>query len=315
MYVSPTDKAAVVRRIGASLGFDGVGIARVGALNRAAYLRDWLERGCAGHMDYLRRHVEQRIDPGMLLEGARSVIVVALNYEQAAPERTGEQPTGRVAKYAWGDDYHRIVRDRLKTMIERMRNTIDGPFQARVCVDTAPILERHWAAAAGIGWIGKNTMVLHPKLGSYFVLGEIITTLELTCDVPVADRCGTCTRCLEACPTKALPAPYQMDASRCISYFTIELRDEIPVDYHPAIGDWIFGCDICQEVCPFNRDVPASTAFSTRPPGPYPALNEILSWRPEDYAASLRRSAMKRAKLPMLKRNAAIALANQRSRK
>jgi len=312
--VSPTDKAAAVRRIAASLGFDRVGIARAGPVTRAAYLRDWLERGCAGRMDYLRRHLEQRMDPGMLLEGARSVIVVALNYQQPAPERTDERPTGRVAKYAWGDDYHRIVRDRLEAMIDEMRGAIDEPLQARACVDTAPILERQWAAAAGIGWIGKNTMVLHPELGSYFFLGEIVTTLELACDAPMTNHCGTCTRCLEACLTKAFRAPYQLDASRCISYFTIELRDEIPAEYHAAIGDWIFGCDICQQVCPFNRDVPASTAFSIRPPGPYPALSEILSWRPEDYAANLRRSAMKRAKLAMLKRNAAIALANQRSR-
>ncbi|MHC4092259.1 MAG: tRNA epoxyqueuosine(34) reductase QueG [Planctomycetota bacterium] len=312
--MSPEEKAASVRRIATSLGFDRIGIARAEPIDRAAYLRDWLERGYAGRMDYLRHRFEQRIDPRMLLAAARSVIVVALNYQQPTPKHSDDEPTGRVAKYAWGDDYHKIVKDRLWATVHRMRSVIDEPFEARVCVDTSPVLEREWAAAAGIGWIGKNTMVLDPKLGSYFFLGEIITTLDLACDTPATHHCGTCTRCLDACPTRAFPAPYQMDASRCISYLTIELRDEVPTDFRGPIGDWIFGCDICQEVCPFNSDAPASTVFAIRAPGPFPTLKEMLAWTSDDYRDKLRGSAMKRAKLPMLKRNAAIALANLTAR-
>lgn len=308
--MSPSEKSASLRRLAANLGFDRVGIASAGPITRADYLRGWLEQGRAGQMDYLHRLFEQRVDPRNLLPGARSVIVTALNYHQPTPGRKAGQPRGRVARYAWGDDYHRVVRDRLAALIKALRVEIDEPFQARACVDTAAVVEREWAAAAGVGWIGKNTMVLHQDLGSYLFLGEIVTTLELTPDTPARDRCGSCTRCLEACPTDAFPAPYQMDASRCISYLTIELREGIPPQFQAPMGDWIFGCDICQEVCPYNRGAPISEAFPIRPPGPYPLLTEILSWTPDDYRATLRGSAMKRAKLPMLQRNAAAALAN-----
>jgi len=270
-------------------------------------------------MDYLGRHLEARLDARALLDGARSVIVAVLNYHQRAPRQAecsppppDDPPRGRVAMYAWGEDYHQVVRERLTRMVDRLRPAIDEPFEARVCVDTSPILEREWAAAAGVGWIGKNTLVLHPDLGSYFFLGEIVTTLELAGDAPMTDHCGTCTRCLEACPTGAFPAPYQMDASRCISYLTIELREDIPDEFHAGIGDWLFGCDVCQEVCPHNREAPISTAFGVRPPGPHPRLRDILMCEPSDYAAQLRGSAMKRAKLGMLKRNAVIVLDNRR---
>jgi epoxyqueuosine reductase len=174
------------------------------------------------------------------------------------------------------------------------------------------LLERELAAAAGIGWIGKNTMVLHQEMGSYFFLGEIVTTLDLACDSPVPDRCGSCTRCLDACPTNALREPYRMDASLCISYLTIEHRAEIPATLAPAVGDWVYGCDVCQEVCPYNRDAPVATepAFAVRPPGPFPILAELLRWSDDDYRRTLRNSAMKRAKLAMLRRNARIALDN-----
>ncbi len=241
--------------------------------------------------------------------------MAALNYRVRNPEPasdTGSAPCGRVARYAWGDDYHEVVRAKLRSMVERMQTELDTPFEARVCVDTAPLMERDWAAEAGLGWIGKNTMVLRHQLGSYFFLGALITTLELTPDDPVLDRCGMCTACLDACPTDAFPAPYEMDASRCISYLTIEHRGDIPEELASKMGNWVFGCDICQEVCPYNRRAPLSREprFAIRPPGPRPLLDDILAWSTDDYRETLRGSAMKRAKLEMLKRNARIAKEN-----
>lgn len=260
-------------------------------------------------MSYLHRYREQRADPRTLLADARSIIVCALVYHQPAPAPpTDDHPRGRVAMYAWGEDYHVVVRDKLTRLVDRMREEIADAFDVRICVDTAPLLEREVAASAGIGWIGKNTMVLHPEWGSYFFLGSILTTLELTPDEPIEDHCGTCTACLEACPTDAFPAPYEMDASRCISYLTIEHRGPIPDEFHGRMDGWVFGCDVCQQVCPHNRKAPLTREprFAIRPPGPYPPLNELLHWTTEDYRRILRSSAMKRAKLDMLKRNAAL---------
>jgi epoxyqueuosine reductase len=220
--------------------------------------------------------------------------------------------------YAWGDDYHKVVKDKLCVMVERLRTELSYPFEAKICVDTSPLLEREVAAAAGIGWIGKNTMVLDHQLGSCFFLGEVVTTLDLACDEPLPDRCGTCTACLEACPTGAFPAPYEMDASRCISYLTIEHRGDIPTELQDRMGRWVFGCDVCQQVCPYNRHAPSGGTgfqpvlgreprFAVRPPGANPSLDEMLGWTIDDYRSKLRGSAMKRAKLDMLQRNARIA--------
>lgn len=265
-------------------------------------------------MDYLHRHFKLRANPSLILEGAKSVVVVALNYRQpGAPQSKNEAAArGRVAMYAWGDDYHDVIRSKLMELVERMRVKLAEPFEARVCVDTAPILERELAAAAGIGWIGKNTMVLHQEIGSYFFLGAVVTTLDLAPDEPLPDHCGTCTACLEACPTQAFPKPYEMDASRCISYLTIEHRGNITKPFQKMMGDWIFGCDICQAVCPYNRSAPTTreSCFAIRPPGPLPALDEILGWSADDYREQLYGSAMTRAKLDMLQRNARIALEN-----
>ena len=205
-----------------------------------------------------------------------------------------------------------MFKDKLFAMVEGFRARVSEPFQSKVCVDTAPVLERELAAAAGIGWIGKNTMVLHQTLGSYFFLGVVVTTLDLTPDEPLPDRCGICTACLEACPTRAFPAPYQMDAAGCISYLTIEHRGEIPADLEPLMGGWLFGCDICQEVCPYNRRAPKTRElqFAIRSPGPRPLLDGILGWTAEEYRQQLRGSAMKRATLEMLQRNARIIQRN-----
>ncbi|HSW44266.1 MAG TPA: tRNA epoxyqueuosine(34) reductase QueG [Phycisphaerae bacterium] len=224
-------------------------------------------------------------------------------------------PRGRVARYAWGRDYHRVLRKKLHRLTDAIRAEMGEPFDARVCVDTAPIIERELAAAAGVGWIGKNTLVLHPKLGSYFFLGEIVTTLELAPSAPMTDHCGSCTRCLEVCPTQAFPGPYRMDATRCISYLTIEHRGEIAPQLQLRMGDWVFGCDICQEACPYNRKAPARTesvcGISERfPLAPRPLLETILNLTEEQRRQCLSGSAMKRATPDMLKRNAAIAMKN-----
>jgi len=308
-------KAAIrrsINRLARELGFDRVGVAGPGPLERAGYLDEWLAHGRAGRMDYLHGQGEMRREPVRILPGARSVIVVTLNYNQSEPGPPDHRPRGRIARYAWGRDYHRVIKKRLWKLVDRLRTEVEEPFQARVCVDTAPIVERELAARAGVGWIGKNTMLLNRQLGSYFYLGEIITTLDLPPDEPAADHCGSCTNCLEACPTGALTEPYRMDASRCISYLTIELREDIPERLQPLMGVWVFGCDICQEVCPFNRKAPytADPDLAARPPAPRPLLSELAAWTRKDYEAILRGSAVRRADLAMLHRNARIAAAN-----
>lgn len=267
-------------------------------------------------MGYLHRHLESRLDPSALLEGARSAIVVALNYHQPTPlDRPGDGATrGRVARYAWGRDYHRVLKRKLHTLADRLREQFGANVATRACVDTAPIIERELAVRAGIGWIGKNTLVLHSELGSYFVLGVVLTTLALEPDEPLEDRCGSCTACLDACPTRAFPVPYQMDASRCVSYLTIEHRGDIPPEFHEGIGDWVFGCDVCQEVCPYNRRAPQTNEpdFAVRAPGPAPDRSTILDWSQDDYDQQTLGSATRRATLAMWKRNALIAENNSR---
>ncbi len=310
----PVDLSRYVKNLAADLGFDRCGIARAEPIGRGEQVRAWLGAGRAGTMHYLRRHLQQRLDPRVLLEGARSVVMVALLYNQSRPppERACSRGRGRVAMYAWGSDYHKLIKSKLFALVDRLRADLSEPFETKVCVDTAPLMEREQAAAAGIGWIGKNTMVLDRRLGSYFFLGAFVTTLKLEPDEPVEDHCGSCTACLDACPTRAFPAPYEMDASRCISYLTIEHRGPIAQEFHDKMDDWIFGCDVCQEVCPFNRHAPTTreSAFEVRSPGPAPALDDILSWSIEDYRRELRGSAIKRAKLEMLQRNAQIAKRN-----
>jgi epoxyqueuosine reductase len=220
--------------------------------------------------------------------------------------------SGRIAQYARGADYHVALREMLTGVVRELRNRLDEPFEARIFVDTGPLLERELAAQAGLGWIGKNTLLLNEKLGSYLFLGEIVTTLELEPDAPLPDHCGSCTRCLEACPTRAFPAPYQMDASRCISYLTIEHRGVIPESLHAGIGEWLYGCDICQEVCPFNAKAPPARhpeILADRLPGRI-ALERVLEISQEDYRQLTRGTAAARARRDMWQRNAAIVLGN-----
>jgi len=329
--VTPAHRSDLVRQLALDAGFDLAGIARARPVAHIDYFDDWLAGGCAGEMHYLNRHRHLRTDPASLLPGARSVIVVADNYYHAAgagsmpnPRRADstatrdDRPRGRIARYAWGLDYHRVLRKKLHQLARRLHKVMDDSLQTRVCVDTAPIMERELAAAAGIGWIGKNTMVIHAELGSFFFLGEIITTLELAPSGPAADHCGSCTRCLDACPTGALIAPHKMDARRCIAYLTIEHRSDIPAELQRLTGDWVFGCDLCQEVCPYNRNPPTTSepAYELggrNPFPPRPLLVELMNLSAEQYRQHLSGSAMKRATLGMLRRNAAIAHRNSRT--
>lgn len=299
----------LVKGEAAALGLARCGIAPAAPHLRGQYLRDWLEAGRAGTMGYLYRHVESRVDIRAWLPWAKSVIVVADNYGQPAPQRPVGRPRGRVAMYAWGEDYHVVLRGKLEKLVERLRGAIAEPFEATVAVDTSAILERELAAAAGVGWIGKNTLVMHEEIGSYFFLGEIVTDLSLAPDGPTADHCGTCTRCIEACPTQAL-TPYEMDARKCISYLTIEHRSEIDADLAARSGEWVFGCDVCQEVCPHNRAIPPLTEqryATSSPEAAWPALEEIAGWDEETHQSFTRGKATDRARLDMWKRNAAMA--------
>ncbi|MCC7292737.1 MAG: tRNA epoxyqueuosine(34) reductase QueG [Phycisphaerales bacterium] len=345
--MTPIERNAWVKRLAADVGLDRCGVSRAAPVARGDYVRQWLEAGRAGSMHYLHRFLRQRLDPCTFLEGAASVVMVALNHHQPPlkppPSRaedcsvarspdphaplSGQSPPrsereqgvpGRIAMYAWGEDYHDVMKRKLALIAESLREEglADGrPAAVKICVDTAPLLEREFAAAAGLGWIGKNTLVLAPGLGSMFFLGAVVTSLEIAADPLIPDHCGTCRRCLDACPTQAFPAPYQMDASRCISYLTIEHRGAIPDELRSGIGEWLFGCDICQEVCPFNRDAPPTRepAFAPRSHAPTLDAQRVLEWTPPQYQEALRGTAVRRAKLDMLQRNASIVLANQAS--
>jgi len=287
-----------------------------------AELFDWLSAGKHGEMEYLRRNVELRVDPRKMVEGAKSIICVADRYWSEKTE-SGDftvaggnpQPRGRIARYARGDDYHIVMKKRLHILC----NELGAMFSNEVfrdCVDTAPLLEREHAQRAGLGAVGKNTLLIERGVGSYLLLGEIITTLALDLTAPsAADPCSTCTRCIDACPTQAI-TPWSVDATRCISYLTIEHRGLIDEKYHEAMGDWIFGCDICQEVCPHNQPTARSRE---RPPETHSAyaarrngfdLLEVLNWDEEVRRETFIRSSMKRARLDMMKRNALIAAGN-----
>jgi epoxyqueuosine reductase len=309
--MQPQATGRLVKQLAHELGFDLVGLSRLAPIPRADFYRQWLDEGRSGCMAYLSSNQHSRADPRVLLPAARSAVVVALSYNQ--PHR--QQPTGlqgSVAMYAWGRDYHQVITSKLHQLVGLLRQKLDTPFDSRTCVDTAPILEREIAAAAGLGWIGKNTLLIHPRLGSYLFLGVLLTSLELPADQSTPDRCGTCRRCLDACPTRAFYQPYAMDARRCISYLTIELRDAIPDQLRSAVGAWVFGCDVCQQVCPYNRKAPPATepAFAAQPLTDRLDLCQLLSCDQRRYRQVVQGTAMARAKLPMVRRNAAVALGN-----
>jgi len=300
-------------------GFALAGACGVEPSDRGAELRAWLDAGKHGSMTWLAEHADLRTDPARLLDGARSIVMVADLYATRATDNTDAPPPGhgRVARYARGEDYHASIKKRLHAVCDALRAEHPGSG-FRAFVDTAPVPERELAARAGLGWIGKHTLLINPRLGSWLLLGGFLTTLDLApAGEGVADHCGSCTRCVDACPTGAI-SPYSVDARRCISYLTIERREEIAREFHGAIGDWVFGCDICQEVCPHNSPRDAAllgdsgatvNARYGRGPASFDLL-EVLAWDADARARALKGTAMKRATLEMWKRNAGIGAAN-----
>ena len=290
------------------LGFDPVGLTRLGPVASYPEFVKWLEKGYAGEMSYLQRGANKRQDTRLPFAEVRSAVVVALDYG-------GKQPSGPIARYARGDDYHDVMLQRLEVLHEWIENECGHEVRGKAYVDTGPILERDLGRLAGLGWIGKNTMLINPERGSFFFLGALLVDLELQPDPPFdADRCGTCTRCLEACPTGAFVAPRVMDATRCISYLTIEHRSEIAPELQPLIGELLYGCDICQDVCPWNvrfaREV-SDVELAPRPENIDPDPTELLALSEDEFRTRFKRSPIKRAKPSGMKRNAAIALQNR----
>lgn len=286
------------------LGFDWIGIAKAEMMDpEARRLEQWLNQNYHGKMAYMANHFEKRVDPTKLVEGAKSVISLAYNYFTPAEQTDPNAP--KISKYAYGKDYHFVVKEKLKSLIQYIRAEI-GEVDGRCFVDSAPVLERDWAKRSGVGWIGKNTMLINPKQGSFFFLAELIIDLPLVYDNPIKDYCGTCRKCIDACPTNAISENgYFMDGSKCISYFTIELKDEIPNDYKGQFENWMFGCDICQEVCPWNRFSKKHTVPEFEPPEQLLEMDK-REWEEiteETFKKIFKKSAVKRTKFKGLKRN------------
>jgi epoxyqueuosine reductase len=292
------------------LGFDLVAIGPADPPEHGDAFEVWLDSGYAGGMDYLARGQEKRLDPGKVLPGARSVIAVALNYYQGpAPHEESWTP---VARYAWGRDYHDVMTPRLESLLAFLKEAAGPDVRGRVYVDTGPVLERDLAARAGLGWIGKNSMLLHPELGSWFFIGVILTTAELDVGQSLPDRCGSCRACLDVCPTSAFVAPYVLDATCCISYLTIEHKGPIRDDLRPQMGDWVFGCDLCQSVCPWNRKAPLTREPAMLPDRPFPPLESLSQMTKAEFRERFRGSPLMRPKWRGMVRNAEVALANRR---
>lgn len=300
------ERTLIVKEEARKAGFDYCGISGAGYLNdEASRLENWLANSYHGKMEYMARNVDKRLDPSKLVVGAKSVISLLFNYFPG--KELPDTDNFRISKYAYGKDYHFVIKKKLKALLSNLARRI-GHIQGRAFVDSAPVLERQLAAKSGLGWIGKNTMLINKQHGSYFFIAELITDLELMEDGPVKDYCGTCTRCIDACPTDAL-APYRMDASRCISYLTIELKDNIPDQFTGKLKDWIFGCDICQDVCPWNR---FSSPHETEEFSPREELFSFdkQSWKeitPEEFQNLFKKSALKRTGYEGLKRNIRFA--------
>jgi epoxyqueuosine reductase len=285
------------------LGFFYCGFSTAGFLaDEAPKLERWLSEGLHGKMSYMENHFDKRLDPTKLVEGSNSVISLLLNYY---PSESQTENAPKISKYAYGEDYHLVIKDKLKLLVESMKEEI-GDIQGRVFVDSAPVMDKAWAKKAGLGWLGKNTNLIHPKEGSFFFIAEIISDLSFTQDPPMRDYCGTCSKCLDACPTNALATPYQIDASRCISYLTIELKDQlIPQQFNESMENWMFGCDICQDVCPWNRFSKAHQEKRFNPDFELLNLNtnEWQALTSDHFEILFKNSAIKRTGFQGLKRN------------
>lgn len=296
--------AQKVKSMALESGFSFVGIARARKLDEEARkLEIWLNRGYHGKMGYMENHFEKRIDPTKLVPGARTVICLMYNYYTDQKQSDPEAP--KISSYAYGKDYHKVVKQKLTLFLDRIRKEA-GDVQGRCFVDSAPVMERDWARYAGLGWTGKNTLLIHPKAGSYFFLAELIIDLELEPDQPMRDYCGTCTRCIDACPTEAISSQgYLVDGSKCISYLTIELREEIPDLFSGKMDNWMFGCDVCQEVCPWNRFSKKHSEPAFEPPDELMTMHkrEWIEITEEVFNDLFKNSAVKRTKYQGLKRN------------
>lgn len=298
------------------LGFALVGISAVKMAPHEESFAEWLRKGLGGEMGYLQRTEELRRDPTKLVPWAVSVVSVGLNYYAPPPRPTAQDGArGWISRYAWGDDYHDVVKDRLESLLEKIGEIYPGVVEGRAFVDSGPVLERDIAGVAGIGWIGKNTLLISPRRGSWFFLGELFLNIELVYDRPIRNRCGKCDLCLKACPTAAFVGPYILDARRCISYLTIELKGAIPRHLRPLMGIHIFGCDICQEVCPYNVKAGDTEEGAFSPgEGLYaPELIPLLSLSEEEFRRRFRGSPILRAKRRGFLRNVAVALGNLKS--
>lgn len=305
--LSAPDSIAIKARA-AALGLDVCGITSADPVRHAAFYQQWSAEGHAGEMQWLTREPERRADPRVVLSGARSIIVAGLNYWQPQPKGRG-----RIARYALGEDYHHVLLEKLEALAAEI---VGNGEQAKIYVDTGPVLEKPLAERAGVGWQGKSTMLIHTKLGPWLLLGEIITTLELEPDAPQRDHCGSCSKCITACPTGAITAPYQLDARRCIAYLTIELKGSIPEELRPLIGDRVYGCDECLDVCPWNRFAqttrearffakPEDSSLSERDP-----LHALLEISAADFKRRFARSPILRVKRRGLLRNVCVVLGN-----
>jgi epoxyqueuosine reductase len=304
MTLASAALTASVKARALELGFDRVAIGPADPPEHGRELGRWIEAGHAGGMGYLARRLEERLDPRRVLPGATSVVSVALNYYQG---EAGDPSWKPVARYAWGRDYHDVIAPRLGQLAALLERACGA--RSRGYVDTGPVLERDLAARAGLGWIGKNTMLLHPELGSWFFVGVLLTTAELARDAPLPDRCGSCHACLDACPTEAFVGPYVLDARRCISYLTIEHRGGIDPALADRMGGWEFGCDLCQTACPWNRRAPVTREAAFVPAAPYPGAAAVAEMSDEELGRRFAGTALLRPKPAGLRRNAAIALA------
>ena len=312
MSDSTEDLTRKIKAKASELGFDAVGVAPATAIPEDRLLT-WLKSGYHGKMDYMARQAEKRLDPDKVLPGVRSVLCVLLDYYHAY-DLPYEQPSlGVISRYASGEEYHQLIQDKLRQLLTGIRSLVPQ-VGARFYVDTGPVMDKYWAAQAGLGWLGKHTNLLDRDRGSWFFLGEILLDVELEYDQPSLDFCGSCTRCIDACPTDAIVDPYVLDARRCISYLTIELRDDIPSEFREPMGNLVFGCDICQDVCPWNRSAPDSSVAEFRPRelNWQPELKQLAQITPEQFPERFRNSPIKRAKWRGLMRNVAVAMGNSR---
>lgn len=300
------------------LGFDLVGISPVDSFPEHQLYKEWLNKGFSGEMKYLERNPEKRENIENVLPGAKSVISCAMNYNTSYPYSTdlNDKANGWISRYAWGDDYHDVIKEKLQVLITHIGGESSEKIVSKLYVDTGPVLERTFGKYAGVGWVGKNTCLINQEIGSWIFLGEIITNIELEYDIPVPDRCGTCTRCIDACPTDAILEPYVLDSRLCISYLTIELKDQIPIELREGVRNNIYGCDICQDVCPWNKRAPVSgkPEFQPRENLYNPDLAYISKLSPEQFRTQFKGSPIKRTKRRGLLRNVLLAMGNSGER-